>query len=324
VSSLGPTLDGSEVGRLGLGCFFYGAAPRLESLNTIRGALDLGVNLLDTSDAYGAGENEALVGEALAGRRRSAFLITKFGWVLEGTGRPVRLDGSGAYVRRACEASLRRLRTDYIDLYLAHRVDPSVPIEETVGELSRLEDDGKVRAFGLSEAGIATIERAHRTAPFGALQTEYSLWSREPEAELIPLCRRLDIAFIAYSPLGRGFLAGGVRAESDLEPGDFRRDNPRFQAENLSRNLPLVDALRELGARLGHSPAQLALAWLMSRPGHVYAIPGTRRLDHVRENREALTLELGAAELEAIGRAVPAAQVHGERHPADHMGTIGR
>jgi aryl-alcohol dehydrogenase-like predicted oxidoreductase len=324
VSTLGPAVDGSEVGRLGLGCFFYGTAPRVESVSTIQGALDLGVNLLDTSDAYAAGENETLLGEALAGRRQSAFLATKFGWVLDGSGHPARLDGSRAHLRRACEASLRRLRTDYIDLYIAHRIDPSVPIEETVGGLSRLKDEGKIRAFGLSEAGIPTIERAHITSPLGALQTEYSLWSREPEAELIPLCRRLDIAFMAYSPLGRGFLAGSVRAETDLEPDDFRRGNPRFQPENLSRNLPLVDALRELGVRLGHSPAQLALAWLMSRPGHVYAIPGTRRLDHVRENLAALTLRLGAEDLEAIGRAVPAAQVHGERHPAAHMRTIGR
>jgi aryl-alcohol dehydrogenase-like predicted oxidoreductase len=293
-------------------------------VRTIRGALDLGVNLLDTSDAYGAGENEALVGEALAGRRQSAFLITKFGWVLDGSGRPVRLDGSAAHVRRACEASLHRLRTDYIDLYIAHRVDPSVPIEETAGELARLAGEGKVRTFGLSEAGVATIERAHRTASLAALQTEYSLWSREPEAELIRLCRRLDIAFIAYGPLGRGFLAGGVRAESDLAPDDFRRDHPRFRAENLSRNLPLLDALGDLGARLGHSPAQLALAWLMSRPGRVYAIPGTRRLDHLRQNLAAVTLDLDAEELDAIDRAVPAAQVHGERHPAAHMRTIGR
>jgi aryl-alcohol dehydrogenase-like predicted oxidoreductase len=324
VSPLGRASDGSEVCRLGLGCFFYGAVSRAEALRTIRGALDLGVNLLDTSDAYAAGENEVLVGEAIAGRRQSAFLTTKFGWVLDSSGRPVRLDGSGRHVRRACEASLRRLRTDYIDLYIAHRIDPSVPIEETVGELTRLTAEGKIRAFGLSEAGVDTIERAHRTSPVGALQTEYSLWSREPEAELIPLCERLGIAFIAYSPLGRGFLSGGVRSESDLEPGDFRRDHPRFQAQNLSRNLPLVDRLREIGHRLGLRPAQLALAWLMSRPGGVYAIPGTRRLDHVRENLAVLTLDLGAEDLEAVDRAVPAARVHGERHPAAHMRTIGR
>jgi aryl-alcohol dehydrogenase-like predicted oxidoreductase len=324
LSSLGPAVDGNEVGRLGLGCFFYGSADRADSVRTIIGALDLGINLLDTSDAYGAGENETIVGEAVAGRRQQAFVTTKFGWVLDGSGKPVRLDGSSTHVRSSCEASLRRLRTDYIDLYIAHRVDPSVAIEETVGELSRLVEQGKVRAIGLSEAGVATIERAHRAAPLGALQTEYSLWSREPEAELLDLCRRSGIAFIAYSPLGRGFLTGGVRAESDLEPNDFRRDHPRFQPANLRRNLPLVESLRELATELGHTPAQLALAWLLSRPAQVYAIPGTRRLDHLRENQSALALRLTAAQLEAVGQAVPPGLVHGQRHPPGHMETIGR
>lgn len=293
-------------------------------MRTIRGALELGVNLLDTSDAYAAGENEVLVGEAIAGRRHSAFVITKFGWVLDSSGNPIRLDGSGAHVRRSCEASLERLGTDYIDLYIAHRIDPSVPIEETAGELSRLIDEGKIRAMGLSEAGVATVERAHSAGPLGALQTEYSLWSREPETEVIPLCRRLGVAFIAYSPLGRGFLTGRIRAESDLEASDFRRGHPRFQTENLSRNLPLASSLRDLGAELGHTPAQLALAWLLSRPGRVYAIPGTRRLEHVRENLDAMTVRLTAAELDAVGDAVPPALVHGQRHPPGHMQTIGR
>jgi aryl-alcohol dehydrogenase-like predicted oxidoreductase len=324
LSSLGSALDGTEVGRLGLGCFFYGSAARRDSLRTIRGAIEFGMNLLDTSDAYGGGENEVLVGAAVAGRRQRAFITTKFGWVLDRSGKAVRLDGSSTHVRRSCEASLKRLRTDYIDLYIAHRIDPSVPIEETVGELSRLMGEGKVRAIGLSEAGAATIERAQRAVSLGALQTEYSLWSREPEAELLPLCQRLGIAFIAYSPLGRGFLAGRVRAESDLEPGDFRRGHPRFQAANLSHNVALVQTLSELGAQLGHSPAQLALAWLLSRPGHVYAIPGTRRLEHLRENLEALSLRLTPAQLETIGQAVPPGLVHGERHPPEHMQTIGR
>jgi aryl-alcohol dehydrogenase-like predicted oxidoreductase len=324
MSGLGHTLDGTEVGRLGLGCFFYGSSAREDSVRTIRGALELGVNLLDTSDAYAAGENEVLVGEAIAGRRQQAFIITKFGWVLDSSGNPIRLDGSSAHVRRSCEASLKRLGTDYVDLYIAHRIDPSVPIEETAGELSRLMEEGKIRAMGLSEAGVATVERAHRASSLGALQTEYSLWSREPEAELIPLCRRVGVAFIAYSPLGRGFLTGRILDESDLEAGDFRRDHPRFQAENLSHNLPLVSSLRELGAELGHTPAQLALAWLLSRPGRVYAIPGTRRLEHLRENLDALKVRLTAAELDAVGSAVPPGQVHGQRHPAGHMKTIGR
>jgi aryl-alcohol dehydrogenase-like predicted oxidoreductase len=293
-------------------------------LRTIRRALDFGINLLDTSDAYGAGENEVLVGEAVAGSRSRAFITTKFGWVLDESGKPLRLDASSAHVRRSCEASLKRLGTDYIDLYVAHRIDPSVPIEETVGELSRLVDEGKVRAIGLSEAGPTTLERAHTTAPVAALQTEYSLWSREPEAALLPLCGRLGIAFIAYSPLGRGFLAGQVKAESDLAPGDFRRTTPRFQAANLKRNLAFLDSLSDLAKRLGRTPAQLALAWLLSRPGNVYAIPGTRRIAHLRENLEALNLRLAAADLAAIGRAVPPDLVQGERHPAEHMKTIGR
>jgi aryl-alcohol dehydrogenase-like predicted oxidoreductase len=322
VSTLGNAVDGTPVSRLGLGCFFYGKVAPRQSVRTIRRALDLGINLLDTSDAYGAGENEILVGEAVAGSRARAFITTKFGWVLDESGKPLRLDG--AHVRRSCEASLRRLRTDHIDLYVAHRIDPSVPIEETVGALSRLVDEGKVRAFGLSEAGTATLERAHKTAPVVALQTEYSLWSREPEADVLPLCGRLGIAFIAYSPLGRGFLAGQVRAESDMALGDFRRTTPRFQAENLKRNLAFLDSLLDLAKKLGHTPAQLALAWLLSRPGDVYAIPGTRRISHLRENLKALDLQLTAADLAAIGRAVPADLVHGERHPAEHMKTIGR
>jgi aryl-alcohol dehydrogenase-like predicted oxidoreductase len=324
MSSLASTVDGTPVGRLGLGCFSYGNTAPREGIRAIRRALELGINLLDTSDAYGAGENEIMVGRALAGRRARAFLTTKFGWVLDASGKPVRLDGSRAHVRRACEASLKRLRTDYIDLYIAHRIDPSVPIEETVGELSRLIDEGKVRSIGVSEAGTATLERAHRTAPLAALQTEYSLWSRGPEAELLPLCGRLGIAFIAYSPLGRGFLAGQVRAETDLVKGDFRRTHPRFEAANLKRNLAFLDSLSDLGKTLGRTPAQLALAWLLSRPGDVYAIPGTRRIAHLRENMEALDMVLTSAELDAIGNAVPPDLVQGERHPAEHMKTIGR
>lgn len=329
MSGLGTAPDGTPVGRIGLGCFSYGGVGHDESVRSIRGALDLGVNLLDTSDAYEAGRNEEMVGEALAGvtgLRARAYVTTKFGWVLGGDGRPVRLDGSAGHVRRACEASLHRLRCDHIDLYVAHRIDPAVPVEETVGELARLVAEGKVRQLGLSEAGPATLLRAHATHPIGALQTEYSLWSRDPEAALLPLCRELGIAFVAYSPLGRGFLAGRVRAEADLGPDDLRRAHPRFQAGNLDRNVALVDRLAAVTRAVGATPAQLALAWLLSRPEGVYAIPGTRRLEHVRENVEALTLaaRLTAAELEAVGRAVPPELVRGERHPAEHMRTVGR
>lgn len=326
MSGLGPVPDGTPVGRIGLGCFSYGNSGRGEAVRTIRRALDLGVNLLDTSDAYEAGRNEEIVGEALAGRRSRAYVTTKFGWVLDATGRAVRLDGSAPHVRRSCEASLHRLRIDHIDLYIAHRIDPQVPIEETVGELSRLVSEGKVRQLGLSEAGPATLRRAHATHPLAALQTEYSLWSREPEAELLPLCRELGIAFVAYSPLGRGLLAGRVRTESDLGTGDIRRAHPRFQAGNLDRNVALVDRLAEVAAALGATPAQLALAWLLTRPGAVYAIPGTRRLEHLGENLDAMALAaaLTPAELESVGRAVPPELVSGARHTAEHMPTIGR
>lgn len=324
MSDLGQTADGTAVSRLGLGCFYYGAPARAESVTTIRRALDLGVNLLDTSDAYGAGQNERMVGEAVGRRRHAAFITTKFGWVLDSTGKPTHLDGSRAYVRRSCEASLNRLGTDYIDLYIAHRVDPDVPIEETVGELGRLMNEGKIRAIGLSEAGPSTIERAHKAVRLLALQTEYSLWSRDPEAELLPLCSRLGIAFIAYSPLGRGFLTGMVRAVADLAPDDYRRTNPRFESENMGRNLALVDDLTRLAARMEHSPAQLAIAWLMSRPGHIYPIPSTRKLTHLEENLAAARIALSPAEIEEIESAVPAARVSGARHPAEHMKTIGR
>jgi aryl-alcohol dehydrogenase-like predicted oxidoreductase len=324
MTSLGYTADGSPVNRLGLGCFSYGNVDRAESIATIRTAIDLGINHLDTSDAYGAGANEAMVGEAIQGRRARAFITTKFAWVLDGDGKPVRLDGSPAHVRKACEASLKRLRTDYIDLYVEHRIDPAVPIEETVGELARLIDAGKILGYGLSEAGPKTIERAHAVSRVTALQTEYSLWSRDAESELVPLCQRLDIVFVAYSPLGRGFLAGQVRADADLGADDFRRTHPRFQETNLVRNVALMESLAELAQRMGHTPAQLALAWLLSRPGHVYAIPGTRRVEHLRENLRALEIHLTRADRDAIGRAVHPDLVQGARHPAEHMKTIGR
>jgi aryl-alcohol dehydrogenase-like predicted oxidoreductase len=317
-------MDGTQVGRLGLGCFFYGLPDRSQSIRTIQRAIDLGVNLLDTSDAYGAGDNERMVGEAIAGRRQLVFLTTKFGWVLDASGKPTHLDASPAHVRQSCDASLQRLGTDYIDLYVAHRIDPNIPIEETVGEIARLVDEGKVRAYGLSEAGKATIERANQVSPVAALQTEYSLWSREPEAELLPLCARLGIAFVAYSPLGRGFLAGAVGAEGDLRADDFRRTHPRFQGANLEHNRELVVGLTHLADRLGRTPAQLALAWLLSRPGHVYAIPSTRNAAHLEDNVAALRMTLTAAQLEEIGEAVAPNHVRGERHPADHMKTIGR
>jgi aryl-alcohol dehydrogenase-like predicted oxidoreductase len=325
-SVLKTTIGGLEVGRIGLGCFAlsggYGPVEGDAGIRTIRGALDAGVNLFDTSDAYAAGENERLVGRALSGRRHEAVVVTKFGWVLDGSGRPLRRDGSPAHVRAACEASLRRLGTDRIDVYIQHRVDPSVPIEETMGELARLRDEGKILAAGLSEAALATIRRAKETFPIATLQTEYSLWSRDPETELLPACRDLDIAFMAYSPLGRGFLTGAIRSVSDLAEDDFRRGNPRFQAEALRSNAPLVDRLAELAFSLDSTPSQVALAWLLAQAGNVIPIPSTRSLDHLLENLKAMELQLSPANLKAAANAVAPELVRGDRHPAEHQSTL--
>jgi aryl-alcohol dehydrogenase-like predicted oxidoreductase len=322
------TLGGIPVGRLGFGCFAlsggYGEADPAAAVAMIHAVLDAGVNLLDTSDAYAAGENEVLVGRALAGHRERAVVATKFGWVLDDAGRAVRLDSSPAQVRKACVASLRRLGTDHIDVYIQHRVDPEVPIEATMGELMRLREEGKILAMGLSEAAPATLSRANEVAEVAALQTEYSLWSREPEAELLPLCDRLGTGFMAYSPLGRGFLTGTVRSVDDLPENDFRRDQPRFARANLKRNLVRVDRLAQLAGDLGCSAPQLALAWLLARPWNVIPIPSTRSLGHLQDNLKALELELSAADLAAAGEAVSPDSIQGERHPEQHMKTLNR
>jgi aryl-alcohol dehydrogenase-like predicted oxidoreductase len=317
-----------RVGRIALGCYAYtggyGAAAERDAIATIHAALDAGVDLLDTSDAYAAGENERLVGRAVADRRERAVIATKFGWVLDAAGRPVALDCSPAAVRRSCEASLRRLGTDHVDVTMAHRVDPTVPIEETVGELVRLRDEGKVLEFGLSEAGPRTVERARVAGPLAVLQTEYSMWSRDPESEILPLCERLGVTFMAYSPLGRGFLAGAVRSRADLGADDIRLGHPRFSPENLAHNLALVDRLAAIADERGCTAAQLALAWVLAQPWRIVPIVATRRLEHLAENVAAIDLRLTAAELAEIGAVVAPALVHGERHPADHMKTIGR
>jgi len=314
--------------RLGFGCFpltgGYGAIAPGQGIRVIHAVLDAGVRILDTSDAYAAGANEELVGLGIAGRRDSVVLCTKFGWVLDASGNAVRLDSSPAHVRRSCEASLRRLKTDYIDLYFQHRRDPAVPIEETVGELVRLQEEGKVRSIGLSEVAVATLERAHAVMPVTALQTEYSLWSREPEAELLPTCERLGVTFMAYSPLGRGFLTGHIRSADALEADDYRRTNPRYQATSIQRNLALVDRLAEVGRRLGHTPSQLALAWLLAQPWGVAPIFSTRSVEHFAENLKALDIDLAPADLALIGDSVPSASVHGARHPEAHMKTINQ
>ncbi len=322
------SLAGRTVKRMGFGCFpltgGYGTFDQSDGVRVIHAVLDAGVAVLDTSDAYAAGGNEELVGRALADRRDSAFICTKFGWLLDDSGKAAALDSSPRRVRAACEASLRRLGTDRIDLYIQHRRDPLVPIEETVGELRRLSEEGKIGAYGLSEVSVATLARAHQAWPVAALQTEYSLWSREPEAELLPECSRLGVTFMAYSPLGRGFLSGGVRSSQDLPADDFRRGHPRFQEENLKANRGLLSRLREIADGLGLTSSQLALAWVLAQPWNVLPIPATTKVAHFEENLKALELVLTPDQLEEVSRAVPADLVQGARHPADHMRTINQ
>ena len=318
--------QGLEVSGLGLGCMgmseFYGTADERESLATLDRALELGCNFLDTADAYGPFTNEELLGKALKGRRDRVILATKFG--LKRTGNPAerRIEGGPNYVREACEASLRRLGTDHIDLYYQHRVDKNVPIEETVGAMADLVKEGKVRYLGLSEAGPQTIRRAHKVHPITALQTEYSLWSRDPEDEILPLVRELGIGFVAYSPLGRGFLTGRFRTLEDLEPNDYRRFSPRFQGENFRKNLDLVDRITEMARAKGIKPSQLALAWVLSRDGDIVPIPGTKHRSYLEENVAALAYNLTEGELAQIDALAPKGSAAGLRYPEAAMGSV--
>ena len=288
--------QGLEVSAMGLGCMgmsdFYGGRNEAEAVATIHAALDGGVTLLDTADMYGVGRNEELVGRAIRGRRQEVVLATKFGNVRGPDGAMLGINGRPDYVRAACEASLRRLGVEVIDLYYQHRVDPATPIEETVGAMAELVQAGKVRFLGLSEAAPQTIRRAHGVHPITALQTEYSLWSREPEAELLPTLRALGIGFVPYSPLGRGFLTGALRSPEDFAPDDYRRHSPRFQGENFAHNLRLVDEVRSLAAARGVTPAQLALAWVLAQGPHIVPIFGTTRPENLRANLAALAIEL--------------------------------
>ncbi|MDE3165870.1 MAG: aldo/keto reductase, partial [Acidobacteriota bacterium] len=288
-----------------------------DGIATIHRALDLGINLLDTADAYGNGHNEELVGRAIRGRRDEVVLATKFAIIRDEQGRPAGISGRPEYVRQACEASLRRLGLDHIDLYYQHRVDPDTPIEETIGAMAELVAQGKVRYLGMSEAAPATIRRAARVHPIAALQTEYSLWSREPEEEILGVCRELGIGFVAYSPLGRGFLTGRFRAAEDIPEGDWRRNHPRFQGENFTRNLALAGAVERMAREAGCTPAQLALGWVLSRGEDIVAIPGTKRVRYLEENLGAAGVRLSEEQLRrldgAFGRGVTAGDRYHER-----------
>jgi aryl-alcohol dehydrogenase-like predicted oxidoreductase len=319
--------EGLEVSALGLGCMgmseFYGSADEGEAVATIHRALELGVTLLDTADMYGPHKNEQLVGRAIADRRDGVVLATKFGIVRDPEDPSVRgVNGRPEYVRQACEGSLRRLGVDHIDLYYQHRVDPDVPIEETVGAMAELVDEGKVRHLGLSEAAPETIRRAHAVHPISALQTEYSLWSRDPEEEILPTVRELGIGFVPYSPLGRGFLTGRFTSPDDLPEGDFRRHNPRFQGENFQQNLRLVERVEEIAAEHDASPGQLALAWVLAQGEDLVPIPGTKRRSYLEQNVAAAELELSADDLRRIDDAAPAGSTAGDRYP--DMSSVNR
>jgi aryl-alcohol dehydrogenase-like predicted oxidoreductase len=319
---------GLQVSAIGFGCWEvgggYGQVEEAEFAGAVGRALDLGVNFLDTADVYGAGHNEEFVGRAIAGRRREVILATKCGFVWDGRGEIVGVDGSPRHVYKACVASMRRLGVEEIDLYYLHRVDPQVPVEETVGAMGELVSQGKVRFLGLSEVSAATLRRAHSVHPITALQSEYSLWTRDAEREVLPACRELGIGFVPFSPLGRGFLTGRIKEARELREGDMRRELPRFRGENFQSNMRLVMRVEEEAARKGCTPAQLALAWVLAQGEYVVPIPGTKRRRYLEENIGALEVALDADDLKRLGELVPPGAAAGSRYGEEMMRMINR